>query len=447
MRAEMNEPAEHEKETLDSVTSLCPECLKAIPGIIREDGGTMVMEKTCPDHGPFRTLISSDLSTYARFRQTPRKVTKFSTPGSRVHKGCPDDCGLCPSHEQHTCLAILDIVSHCDLQCPVCLADSKPHGRCIEIPALRSALKNLINCEGDVTPLQIGGGEPTLHPQLPSVIREICRLGFDKLELDTNGLALAGDPGLSERLREVGLGGVYLQMDGLSAEISIRIRGRDLVEKKLRAIENCKKAGLEVVLSVTVVPGINDGKLWDMIRFGMEQGLTGVNFQAMVFSGRIPDDLRDGEKRFTAGHFLREVEQQSGKKLVGNDFMPIPCPDPRCGCMSYLLIRNGELMPLRRVMAEDHLADLVADQSDWDVVLQQLHAGAASDCGCKMPWEKAFGPEAVCLGSEFFSVGYHGMMDAYSFDCERARKCCVHALTWDGRLIPFCLYNIKYRPH
>lgn len=445
MRAKMNEPIEQDKGTPDSITSLCPECLKAIPGIIREDEGNVVMEKTCPDHGPFKTLISTDPSTYAKLRNRPRKVIKSSTPGSHVNKGCPHDCGLCPSHDQHTCLAILEIVTHCDLQCPICLADSKPHGKCIEISTLKSALKNLIRCEGDVAPLQIGGGEPTLHPDLTSVIRETNRLGFDKIELDTNGLALAGDPGLSAQLREAGLGSVYLQMDGLSSEISVFIRGRDFVAQKLRAIENCKKAGLEVILSVTVVPDVNDGRLWEMIQFGMEQGLTGVNFQSIALSGRFPGYLRESAKRFTAGHFIQEVEKQSGKRLLGNDFMPIPCPDPRCGLMSYMLIRKGDLIPLSRVMAENQLVDLVADQSDWDMVVQQIHSDASNGCGCGRPWEKTFGPGSICLDLDFFSVGFHGMMDACSFDRERASKCCVHELTWDGRLIPFCLYNIKYR--
>jgi 7,8-dihydro-6-hydroxymethylpterin dimethyltransferase len=443
----MNEPTEHDKGKPDIVTSLCPECLKTIPGIIRKDEKDVVMEKTCPDHGPFKTLISNDPSTYAKLRERPRKITEFTVPGSSVNKGCPHDCGLCPSHDQHTCLAILEIVTHCDLQCPICLADSKPQGKCIEIPTLKSALKNLIRCEGDVTPLQIGGGEPTLHPDLPSVIREICRHGFDKIELDTNGLALAADPGLSQRLREAGLGSVYLQMDGLSPEVSIFIRGRDLVAEKLRAIDNCKNAGLDVVLSVTVVPDVNDGRLWEMIQFGMEQGLTGVNFQSIALSGRFPSHLLESAKRFTAGHFIQEVEKQSEKRLIGDDFMPIPCPDPRCGLMSYMLIRNGDLIPLNRVVAEDHLLDLVADQSDWDIVIQQILSDASNGCVCKRPWDKTLGPGSICLNLDFFSVGFHGMMDAFSFDRERASKCCVHELTWNGRLIPFCLYNIKYRSH
>ena len=184
------------------------------------------MEKNCPVHGYFEAVICSDLPTYTRLRETPRKVTRPPRPGgSRTNKGCPNDCGLCPAHDQHTCLAILEIVSNCDLQCSVCLADAPLKGHHIEIPDLQSALKSLISCEGDVAPLQIGGGEATLHPDLASIIRETCRLGFTRIEMDTNGLALAREPDLSERLREPGLTSVYPQMDGLSPAVSKFIRG------------------------------------------------------------------------------------------------------------------------------------------------------------------------------------------------------------------------------
>ena len=236
-------------------------------------------------------------------------------------------------------------------------------------------------------------------------------------------------------------------MDGLRAEVSELIRGKDLVEEKLKAIENCRKAGLEVILSVTVVPGVNDGDLWEMIQFGVEQGLTGVNFQAITLSGRFPEELSLSADRFTAGHFMREVEKQSNGKLQADDFTPIACPDPRCGLMTYILVKGEELTPLSKVLAKDELVDLVADQSDWDTVIQQICCSSATDCGCKRPQETIPDLGSVFLNADFFSVGYHGMMDAYTFDLERAGKCCVHELTWDGRLIPFCLYNIKYRSY
>jgi uncharacterized radical SAM superfamily Fe-S cluster-containing enzyme len=439
----MHEESDHQVD--DRISSLCPQCLASIPGTVRETASGVFMEKTCPEHGRFSSLIASDLSLYNALRETPRKITRPSQAGTRILNGCPDDCGLCTSHEQHTCLAILEIVSYCDLQCPVCLAGAPVTGRCIEASVLKSALRRLVSSEGGTAPLQIGGGEPTLHPDLVSIVNEIAALGFPRIEMDSNGLALASDPDLSGRLREAGLTSVYLQMDGLDREVSRIIRGRDLVEEKLRSVENCQRAGLEVILSVTVVPDVNDGHLWKMIQFGVSRGLTGVNFQPVALSGRYPKHLANSRKRLTPGHFMREMERQSGGRLLASDFTPIPCPDPRCGLMSYVLIQGEKLTPLSRVMAQERLADLVADQSDWNKVIQQMACDSFDGCTCKRPQEAIPDLGTLLVDTDFFSIGYHGMMDAYSFDRERAARCCVHELTWDGRLIPFCLYNIKYR--
>ena len=45
----------------------------------------------------------------------------YNTP---VKYGCPYDCGLCPDHEQHSCLTLVEICDACNLTCPVCYAGS-----------------------------------------------------------------------------------------------------------------------------------------------------------------------------------------------------------------------------------------------------------------------------------------------------------------------------------
>ena len=306
-------------------------------------------------------------------------------------------------------------------------------------------MRALLRQEGKAVPLQLSGGEPTLHGDLERIIRGAVSLGFRKIEIDTHGLGLSRDPFLAEKLLEAGLSGVYLQMDGLTPVISECTRGKDLTEEKRKAVENCKRAGLQVVLSVTVIPGINGQHLWEMIQFGMEQGLTGVNFQPFVRSGRFPKGLGVPPGQFTVGHFLHEIERQSEERLRGGDFSPIPCPDPRCAVISYALIHRGELVPLNRLCGEQQLIEPLADLSDWEVMIQHLRGQNLVSCGC----QGSCGPQEnegdLFLQSDFFSIGCHGMMDAENFDLDRARRCCVHELTAEGRLIPFCLYNIKYR--
>lgn len=425
--------------------SLCPECLETVPATVRDEPAGVVMDKTCPKHGAFRAVISSDLPTYQRLASAPRKVT--APLGARVERdeGCPSDCGLCSAHDQRTCLAVMEITSRCDLGCPVCLAGCEREGSDLAPAAVESALRGLRATDGAAVSVQLSGGEPTGHPDLVEIVRRAASLGFGKLEIDTNGLALARDRSLADRLREAGLTGIYLQMDSVRPRALEVIRGRDVLGAKLAAIEHCREAGLPVVLSVTVVPGANDQSLWEMICFGVEHRLTGVNFQPVALSGRYPPALASGPGRFTLGHFLHAVERQSGGKLLGRDLMPIPCPDTRCGVMAYVLVHGGELVPLSRLLGEQPLLDPMADFTDWAELLRRL-GPAADGCGCDGPC----GPPVERLGAmlgeaDYFSIGAHAMMDAYSFDWERARRCCVHELTPEGALIPFCLYNIKYR--
>jgi len=273
-------------------------------------------------------------------------------------------------------------------------------------------------------------------------------LGFSKMEIDSNGLLLARDARLAAELRAAGLTGVYLQMDGIAAEEHEFVRGRDLRAEKLQAITHCRNAGLQVVLAVTVVPGVNDKAVWPLIRFAAEQRLTGINFQSVVLSGRYPRELAQSQRRFTATHFLRAVEAQSEGQLRAADFMPMSCPDPRCGLLAYIVVdKNGQLLPLNRLVGDDRLRQHVADFSDWETVLRQMGCDCAG-CGCSDGGADARQRLASLLvdGAECFSIGFHGMMDAYCFDLERARRCCVHKLTADGKLMPFCLYNMKYRP-
>lgn len=426
------------------VTSMCPECLVTIPGRVSSTPAGVVMRKTCPEHGPFESLVATDVASYERMRRAPRFVKLPERVGMPETHGCPDDCGLCPAHEQHTCLAIVEITERCNLPCPVCLAGASAKGSQMSREQVRGALRALLGAEGQPVPLQFAGGEPTLHPQLLDIVRDARALGFTKMEVDSNGLLLARDPGLAVALREAGLTGIYLQMDGLTSEEHAFIRGRDLHAEKLRAIAHSRAAGLQVVLSVTVVPGVNDRSLWSLTQFAVEQRLTGINFQPVVLSGRYPGELAQGHRRLTATHFLRAMEAQSEGRLRAADFLPMSCPDPRCGLLSYILVdREGRMQPLARLVGDERLRRHVADLSDWETLLAQLGCEEGG-CGCGDGGARAQLADALG-GAEFFSIGFHGMMDALCFDQERARRCCVHKLEPDGRLMPFCLYNMKYR--
>ncbi|MCZ7565669.1 MAG: radical SAM protein [Burkholderiales bacterium] len=406
----------------------------------------VVMKKRCPRHGEFECIVSSDVAAYEFLRRAPRVVRPPARIALPRDKGCPEDCGLCPEHEHRACLVIVEVTSRCNLPCPVCLAGSSAEGADLPAAQVIAALKGMFLAEGGATPLQYAGGEPTLHRELVQIVEQASELGFRKQEVDSNGLLLATRPSLARDLRRAGLTGVYLQMDTLDPHASTYIRGRDLLPQKLRAIENCMSAGLQVVLSVTVVPGVNDHRVWEMIRFAAAERLTGVNFQSAVLSGRYPAALARRKARFTAGHFMRQVALQSGGRLKESDLMPVSCADPRCGLIAYCLIdHEGEIVPINEHLGAERLRQGMAEFSEWDALLRQIGNGVSCcSCGGEERTTETLG--RLLDGAECFSIGFHGMMDAWSFDQERARRCGVHKLTTDGKLMPFCLYNMKYRP-
>ena len=68
------------------------------------------------------------------------------------------------------------------------------------------------------------------------------------------------------RLAEAGLSIVFLQFDGVSDQVYEALRGAKLYEEKMRAIENCNRVRTGVTLVPTVVRGVNDQMLGEIIR-------------------------------------------------------------------------------------------------------------------------------------------------------------------------------------
>ncbi len=64
-----------------------------------------------------RTSSASDVAYFDRheFDQPARLPRRF---GVEPDRGCPYDCGLCTEHEQHTCIALIEVTTGCNLKCP-----------------------------------------------------------------------------------------------------------------------------------------------------------------------------------------------------------------------------------------------------------------------------------------------------------------------------------------
>ena len=200
-------------------TSLCETCLALVPAKIAIKGNEVWYEKRCDRHGTHSTLISTDAAYWRLCKDYIKPGDRPLNLQSHTEFGCPYDCGLCPDHEQHSCLALIEINEHCNLTCPVCFADSSPsRDKHLPLPVIERMVDALVASEGEPDLVQISGGEPTLHPEFFAVLDAVRARPVRHVMVNTNGLRIAREPDFAARLAEQKRGlEIYLQFDSLRA--------------------------------------------------------------------------------------------------------------------------------------------------------------------------------------------------------------------------------------
>lgn len=421
--------------------SLCPVCLKKIPASLLKEGDSYYMQKTCPEHGSTKTVLWRGGIPMEDWRVNKERANLKKT--TKVEKGCPYDCGLCAEHRQHTCTALIEVTQNCNLNCKFCFADSLKAKS--KEPALSDILlqfQKVMEVSGNCN-IQLSGGEPTVRDDLPEIIKMGKELGFSFIQVNTNGIRMADHREYVKALKKAGLSSIFLQFDGTRDEIYKKLRGRPLFETKLKAIENCKKYGIGVVLVPTIVPGVNVENIGEIIRFGMEHSPTvrGIHMQPVSYFGRIPHPPEDKD-RITLPEIMKEITKQTGERILEESMKPPGCEHARCSFHGNYLIDGTKLLPVTKRSAcccstkqpeegsnkakafvarnwSGNEQDLTNHQqsSDWDRVLETIQRNS-------------------------FSISAMAFQDVWNVDIERIKECCIHVVTPDLKLIPFCMYNL-----
>ncbi len=452
---------------LSKTVSLCPECLRRIPAKRIARGDTVYMEKTCPEHGAFRTKIWQGLPTFTTWVR-PKIPGKIQHPYTEVKRGCPYDCGLCPSHRQHTCTAVIEVTQRCNLHCTFCFADAGGESQDPDLETVRSYFQSLL--DGGGTPnVQISGGEPTMRDDLPEIVAMGHEMGFPFIQLNTNGLRLSRDRRYLEALRAAGLDSIFLQFDGTEPEIFRKMRGGDYLSQKLDTIRQCGELGIGVVLVPTVVPGVNDHNIGSLIQLALEwmPAVKGVHFQPASYFGRVPHAPTD-EERITLPEVLQRMEEQTAGLIKMENFRPSGCENAMCSFHgNFILMAKDEVMaitkhdPAKACCAPPEEAVTGAKKAREFVSTHWAVTGSATDgCGCfgscdsdaEYGANEGAGAEPGSLDfflerARSYSLTISGMafMDAWNFDLERIMDCCIHTVAPDGKVIPFCAYNVTDR--
>ena len=331
--------------------SVCPICLGKIPAkkVVGADGN-IYMEKRCWEHGTFRTLIwEGDPESYTAWAANDAGGKVIPVRAVEVEKGCPYDCGLCQSHERDGCCVLLELTNRCNLRCPVCFAsagEQAPHDLSLEEIGKQY---DLLMDRGGPFNIQLSGGEPTMRNDLDKIIALGKDKGFSFFQLNTNGIRIANEEGYAAYLVRSGVSVVFLQFDGLDDDIYRTLRGTALIETKIKAIDNCKAAGLPVVLVPTVAPGVNDHALGDILRFALGRAphIRGVHIQPISYFGRCGLDAP--EIRLTIPAVLRRIEAQTNGFMKIADFGGGGAESPYCSFhASYMRKKDGSIKALPR---------------------------------------------------------------------------------------------------
>ena len=440
--------------------SICPRCRIVLDAELIERDGRVVLTRTCPEHGECSAVVYGDAARYAQ-------IQRFAKPGESprerqtdVVDGCPHDCGICPDHAQHTCLGIIEVNTACNLDCPICFADSgtgvQEHGFSLTLGQVESMLDAFVRAEGEPESVQLSGGEPSIHPQILEMLAAARDRGIPLVMLNTNGIRLARDPRFAPALAELGVH-VYLQFDGLQDSTYRAIRGRALAEEKQRALDRCAEAGVSVSLAAAVEREVNEHEIGAIVRMGVaHRAVTGVFFQPVTHSGRFRLDA-DPLHKLTNSDVIEAISAQLPEWFRADDFVPVPCCSPTCRSATFALYDDEDLVPLPRLVDVERYLDYVTNRAVPDLDVREALEGlwSAKAAGGSGP----VGERLECIAcatampAQLREVAARGFMivvqdfqDPYTLDLRKLRKCCVSEIVPDGRLIPFCAYNsVGYR--
>ncbi len=475
--------------------SLCPYCQRLLPAIIVEREGKLYIRKECPEHGEFEDLYFGDAQAYYRFLRYAEEG-RGTHPYVPVSAPCPFSCGLCGMHKNHTALANIVVTNRCDLSCWYCFFYAEKIGYVYEpsIEQIRLQVRQIAR-QGKTIAVQITGGEPLMRDDIVEVVKAIKEEGARHIQLNTEGIPLSEvyrkNPDLAikwaRELREAGVNTIYMSFDGVSP----RTNPKNHWDIPF-IFEVFRKAGVtSVVLVPTIIRTINDHELGDIIRFGaMNMDIVrGVNFQPVSLVGRMK---KHEVKRFriTIPDAINLIEEQTGGEIYREAWFPIPVAAKfakfvealtgkeqfimanhiACGAATYVFVDRDEQGLVRKFVpitsffkVEDfvaymddmrekleksgkamkyvHLVKLAKDLGDF-VIKDNLPLGMSFT---KLLFNIFLKRNYDALGELHYNMLFLGMMhfmDQYNYDVQRVMRCNIHYTSPDGRIIPFCAYNV-----
>lgn len=471
---------------LKDTFSLCPVCQQSVQATVYQVGAEIQLHRQCPQHGRFAAVINSDSRYYHLSLGNPvggdahpnsiKSLPMIASPPSSDDGSgcCGNSCGGVESLS--TCVALIEIVQSCNLSCPVCFADS-PQKHAIDALSFDEFCQRVTAVtgrKGKIDILQLSGGEPTIHPEFFRLLEwALDNSEVGHVLLNTNGIKLTSDAffaSLSQLRQQYGKLEIYLQYDGPQAAGQITLRGVDLRQVRSTVIERCQASAIPVNLAMTVDQH-NREFLGEALQVAIDHSwITGITWQPMFGSGRVysgfnvqtstgtndPSAATSGTslesdsgsnspslsnpeppvqwpavRRLNVADIITGVVAQSRGRIQAEDFTPLPCGDPNCHTVGYLLRQGDDLVGLSSLINLPAVQGFLKDRLNYNV-------SDLERCGCESEplgqilRDLELGPQQV------LRLVIKPFMDSWTYDRHRIDRCCVHVIGPGGSLDSFC---------
>ena len=438
-------------------TSLCETCLRLVPAKIVFEDNDVFFLKRCAEHGAQKTKVASDLAYYKSCKDWLKPGDRPLVHQSRTEHGCPYDCGLCPDHEQHSCLALIEVNDVCNLTCPVCFAGSSPdHTNQRTLAEIEFMLDTLVESEREPDLVQISGGEPTIHPQIMDILRLAKSKPIRHIMINTNGIRIARDKEFVKQLAELRPGfEVYLQFDSMRRSALENLRGADLRRIREQALANLEEAGISTTLVCVIKKGVNDDEIGEIVRHALTYScVRGITFQPIQDAGRN-EGFDKNTDRMLLTDIRREIGQRSGV-FDESDIIPLPC-NPDEIAIGYGLRDGANVTPITRFIPKGEILAASPNTISFEKypelrrrvfdlmslsVTGEATKSVLGDLLCCLPQVEV--PEDLGC-DKVFRVVIVQFLDRFNFCIGAVKRSCIHFVTPQGKIIPFDTYNLFYR--
>ena len=474
---------------MNETKSICPECQKKIDAKLSQTGEKIQITKQCQEHGDFKATHWQSKPIFEHMQKYDQFQYLGDLNAPKNPDGCPYKCETCTQHASGTVIGVIDVTKRCNFRCAVCFSTFPQQDADYE--PTKEALVNMLLFASKANPkppaILFSGGEPLEREDMPEIIAAAHKLKFMTI-LATNGTHLVDTPGLAKKLKDSGLNIVYLSFDSFHEEFNKKVRGLELVDMKLKAIKVCREHDMEVILVNTLMKSLNDKEVGDMIRFAAKNTdiVRGLIFQPIAFTGRATEN--PFRENFREWSFAEGVEKQTNGEIKTTDLYPMsvmtspikimrkfmqkPWPlfscSPQCGIVNWVYVsKNGKMFPINRFVNFDRFFNSIrrtaetaesrgkmsllsslfmASMLSMDMFLVTKEVGMPTLV--KSIMRMHLSPSYQSLGKirrRIFLLGCMAFMDSYNFDVNRVRRCVVHYITPDLKIIPFCAYNNVHR--